>query len=290
MLGALKGGVINSGISIRKKKIGSWFDRVTFTKILVVWICIVLLFGLLYYVFAGDKSNLHYSATQKKVDSLRDSVYFSFVAATTTGFGDIVPAGSFKMVSIVELIFGLLILAVVTSKLVSIKQDAIMAELYEISFHEKINRLRSSLLLFRQNINHLISEVEEGIIKKTRIHDLEFYISSFGDTLREVSNSITRPDQNEFIKGLGPLDTELLLNSIISSFEKLEELVDGFEKKNIRWKTETNLASIKKVMGISENIFDRLPQVKSLMENTFHELGEHYKKTSKELRERIEKS
>ncbi len=86
------------------------------------------------------------------INNLPDSIYFSFVTATTTGFGDFLPQGWFKLIVIAEVICGLLLLALVTSKLVSIKQDILLKEIYDMSFYERINRLRSGLLLFRQNL------------------------------------------------------------------------------------------------------------------------------------------
>src|SRR3989338_6930496 len=127
-------------------KFVNWIDKLKFIHILILWVFIIMSFGMAYYFLANVNSFLYYNLDQSPITRVIDAVYFSFVAATTTGFGDIIPMGVFKIVSIIEVIFGLLLLALVTSKLVSIKQDMILDEIYESSLNEKINRLRSSLL------------------------------------------------------------------------------------------------------------------------------------------------
>jgi hypothetical protein len=169
-------------------KLYSIFDRLTFFHILLIWSIIIILFGLAYFFLNGGTSFITYTQEPGKTVSLIDSIYFSFITATSTGFGDIVPKGIFKIVSIFEVVFGLLLLAFVTSKLISIKQDYILNEIYEISFNERISRLRSSLLLFRQNLNKIIDRVEAGKIRMREINDLYIHISGLENILTEVTN------------------------------------------------------------------------------------------------------
>src|SRR3989344_3551522 len=104
---------------IKSDKLNTWFDRLTFGHIFIIWACIITVFGILYHFFSGSASNLFYTRTGGPVSSMLDSIYFSFITATTTGFGDIIPHGFFKVIAIFEAISGLLLLAFVTSKLVS---------------------------------------------------------------------------------------------------------------------------------------------------------------------------
>src|SRR3989338_7814030 len=108
---------------INQRKISVWLDKLTFTRILLLWIILIALFGIAYHFFENNDANLLYSADKTMVQKLTDTIYFSFVASTTTGFGDIIPNGWFKIISTIEVICGLLLLALVTSKLISIKQD-----------------------------------------------------------------------------------------------------------------------------------------------------------------------
>ena len=118
----------------RVNRFTTWVDRVTFIHILVVWIVVISSFGIVYFLLASKNAYLLSTASNIPVQGIIDHIYFSFVTATTTGFGDIVPMGYFKLIAIVEVTFGFMLLAFVTSKLVSLKQNVLLDEIYDISF------------------------------------------------------------------------------------------------------------------------------------------------------------
>jgi len=258
----------------RKKQniVISYIDKLKFTNILLIWATIIIFFGFIYYVFTDESSFLFYNAKNEAINKLSDSIYFSFVTATTTGFGDITPRGTFKLISIIEVVCGFLLLALVPAKLVSIKQDMILNELYEISFNEKINRLRSSLLLFRQNLSRVMEKIEENSIRKREIADLYIQFSSFEDTINEVLTQVTRAEKHEFVKDLNPVDAELILSSIIASFEKINELLLTLKLHNIDWKREINIKSIEKCIELSETLFKKIISIKGVSDKSIEEI------------------
>src|SRR3989338_10426959 len=187
--------------SLEKSKFNTWIDKLTFLHILLMWVSSVFIFGLAYFFFSSTHSFLLYSHEQIPVNKLTDMIYFSFVTATSTGFGDIIPRGWFKIMAVSEVVFGLVLLAFVTSKLVSLKQDVILEEIYDISFKERINRLRSALLLFRQHLSGVIEKVENSTISKREVADTYIFISPLEDTLHEIINLIGK-EENHFTKGM----------------------------------------------------------------------------------------
>ncbi len=258
---------------IRKSSLRIWTDKVSYFHILLIWVVVIVLFGYIYFYLQNGNSFLFYNIKGTTINNIRDAVYFSFVAATTTGFGDILPNGWFKLIAIVEVVFGLMLLAIVTSKLVSIKQDVILGELYELSFDERINRLRSSLLLFRQNLERMINKIEGKIISKRELNNLCIYLSSMEDTLNEVLALIRRPSTNHFIKNIDPVDTELIFNSILSSFNKLYELLTIMEEHKIEWRTGLTVSCIGKCIEVTEELFRKLDDLKNLMKPTVTEFN-----------------
>jgi potassium channel LctB len=269
---------------IAQKKVNSWFDKLSFAAILVVWITLVFFFGLAYYFLSSGNTYLHYNPAQGAVQGIFNHVYFSFITATTTGFGDIIPMGYFKVIAIVEVIFGFLLLAVVTSKFVSIKQNIILGEIYELSFHERVNRLRSSLLVFRQNISRIISKVEEKEIHKREISDLYTYISSFEDILREVYGIVVKPENSEYTKTLDPLNTELVFNSVINSFEKINELISLLDQNKKEWRRDVTIHLIYKCINLNQQLFDKANSEKMLSEKNLNDLNAQKSKIIDALR------
>ena len=149
----------------------------------------------------------------------------------------------------------MLLLALVTSKFVSIKQDMILNELYELSLNERINRLRSSLLLFRQHLTRIITRIEENRIRKREVDDIYVDISSFEDILNEIINLIQRQEKNHFTKVIDPINTELILNSVLNSFEKLNELIEMMNQNKLEWKREITIDLINRCISLNDKLF-----------------------------------
>ena len=257
---------------VKNRKIFTWIDKLNFLHILVIWILIIIIFGIFYYLFNNNGSYLSYTQNGNSVNSIINSIYFSFIAAMTTGFGDILPVGYFKILAIFEVIFGLLLLALVTSKLVSIKQDMILNEIYELSLNERVNRLRSSLLLFRQNLGKIIARIEEGYVRKREISDLYVYVSSLEDTLHEIDNIMQRQDKNHFTKKIDAISTEIIFNSVLSSFEKLNELLTTLNQHKLEWKREIITDLVNRCMSLNERVFVSVVSSKNLREKTLNDL------------------
>ena len=243
----------------RLNRLNTIFDKLTFLHILGIWMGVVVLFGIFYYYGGTERSYLFSNIHKEAVTSLLDHIYFSFITATSTGFGDIVPFGYFKVISILEVVWGLVLLAFVTSKLISIKQDVILGEIYDISFQERIHGLRSSLLLFRQNCGRLINQLEEGTLKKREVNELYTYISSFEDVLNEIADLLNDSDEDaHFTKVLDPVNTELIFNGVIHSFEKLQELVEALNKSKVEWQRDITVNLIHKCLMVNKSLFAKL--------------------------------
>jgi len=250
--------------SLKKKSMNAWFDKLSFLHIFLIWAIVIVMFGLAYHFLTKGTSYLYQSLGNKTTLSVFDTIYFSFITATTTGFGDIIPFGGFRILALIEVICGLLLLAFVTSKLVSIKQDIILNEVYEISLGEKISRIRSSLLLFRQNINRIIEHIEEGIIRKREIIDMYTYIASLEDSLHQISTLFTKSRINHFTKDIDPVNAELIFISITQSLEKLLELINILEDQKIEWRRDITISLIKNSTKQSSVLFENIGTIKNL--------------------------
>lgn len=237
----------------RKEWLEDFFDRIDFRIAFVVWITVITIFGIFYIITSSDSSYL-VSAHGKVVD-IFDHIYFSFMTATSTGLGDITPIGKHRLLAVFEVMVGMTLFAVVTSKLVSIKQEAILKEIYDISFSEKVNRLKSSLYLFRVNANRIISKIEEGSIKKREIADIWILFSSLETTLEEISPLMTvKKQKRQYMISINSLQKELLLNSINMSLEKIDDLIYHLNANNIDWKRDITIRTIESILQICERI------------------------------------
>jgi len=270
----------------RLKKIDrvySVLDNLTFFHIFLAWALVIVIFGLIYYFLPNSFSYLLYSINEEKVSSLYDSVYYSFITATSTGFGDIIPYGIFKVISIVEVIFGLLLLAFVTSKLVSIKQNVILDEIYEMSFNERLSRLRASLLLFRQNLNRIVGKIEDGSVRNRDISDLYIHLSSLENMLHEILTFFGKGKKSDFTKAIDNTNTELLFNSVLKSFEKLDELIVSLNNAKTKWKRDITIDLIKRCIDLNAALFGKLDFIKNLQQKTISDFNNQKKKVTESI-------
>ena len=254
-----------------------WLDKLTFFYILFLWVGIIVVFGFAYYLFSGDSSYLLYSVSGESVINLFDHIYFSFITATSTGFGDIIPRGFHKIISIFEVVFGLVLLAFVTSKFIAIKQNVILMEIYEISLHERINRIRSSFLLFRQKLGLLIELTEEKKMRKRDLDELFLHLSSWEDTLHDLLVILQRDQKNEYMAGINSVDLELIFHSLRQSFEKLYELIKALNLSQNEWPTENIIKSIGKCLNLNFYLLELLPKYRNIPSQSIETIREQGK-------------
>ena len=171
-----------------------------------------------------------------------------------------------------------------TSKLISIKQDAILSELYDISFQDRINKLRSSLLLFRQNVNNIIHNMQEGNRSERRvINNVDFYLVYLENIFQESSYLVVKNNKGRFIKQLDPVNTEIIFNSLLQSLEKLHELILVLDHYKIRWKSDSNIEMIKKYLLINEELFERLNNSKDMIRHSLEDLNQRKDKVTRAI-------
>jgi len=217
----------------------NFIERATFKRIFLFWISMVFFFGLVYFsiAFFNQYSIIdHGESVPRSWKGLADTIYFSFITATTTGYGDIIPAGFARIPAVIEVILGYLVIGVLIFKLVSAKQDVILEELYHLSIDEKINRTRSALYLFRSDCTRLAEQWVLGRFKQEDAKKLWALLGALDTLLADSTSLVCR--ENRYLLKIDPLRLELLLNSIDLSLNKLIALLIPLQTKGAPWRTE----------------------------------------------------
>jgi hypothetical protein len=128
--------------------IAGLISRLSTLKLFLIWIGTGLLCGFGYWVGALAGEHGLMEANQPLgtgIHGLASALYFSFVTATSVGYGDIVPVGFARLIAIVEAVAALLIFGAVIAKFVSHRQDQLVGEIHRVTFEDRLDRVQSNL-------------------------------------------------------------------------------------------------------------------------------------------------
>ncbi|MHB2017381.1 MAG: ion channel [Candidatus Xenobia bacterium] len=187
-----------------------------------LWVCVVLGFGTLYYLLSvlpgqgvlQDGRPIGYGWNDFMVN-----IYFSAVTATSIGYGDVVPIGWVRPLSVVEAVFELLIFGVVVSKFVSRRQEELLIDTHSTLFEARLSRVRTSLHLVLMELQAIADLCGNQDIPKGRLlHRVESTATLFSGELRAIHNLLFRPFETP---------DESALQGILGSLQAgMEELVN----------------------------------------------------------------
>ena len=141
----------------------SLIHRRSALQLFLIWIGMILLSGIGYWLVALlSKDGLVEAGIPVGTDlqGFGNALYFSFVTATSIGYGDILPVGIARVVAVAEAISALLIFGAVVAKFVSHRQDELVAEIHRVTFEERLDRVQTNLHLVISDLLSIIAMCE----------------------------------------------------------------------------------------------------------------------------------
>jgi len=124
-------------------------------QLLLIWVGAILLSGCAYWLGAlmGEHALVEGGRPiGADLNGFASALYFSFVTATSIGYGDIVPVGGARVIAVAEAIGALLVFGAVVAKFVSHRQEELVNEIHRLTFEERLDRVET-------NLHMVISEI-----------------------------------------------------------------------------------------------------------------------------------
>jgi len=172
-------------------------ERRSTLQLFLVWIGLILVSGIGYWLGALlGRPGLREMGSPVGADlrGLGNAVYFSFVTATSVGYGDIVPVGIGRVMAVAEAISGLLIFGAVIAKFVSHRQDELVSEIHRVTFDERLDRVQTNLHLVISELLSITSLCEGPQVQHQRITTrLESVVLIFFGELRATHDLLYQP-------------------------------------------------------------------------------------------------
>ncbi|HLD07978.1 MAG TPA: ion channel [Candidatus Peribacterales bacterium] len=209
--------------------------QLSYQSLFLVWLLLAVVIGGLYFIlsFVPGEGPVQLTNIDGTWSRFWNSIYFSFVTVTSTGYGDITPMGASKLLAIFQSILALLVFAVLVTKLVSKQQDVALQQIHKLVFEDVFHNIREGFYIVRKDFDRIIHTAEHGVaLTEHNWEDLQTAYRQAQSFLRRI------PDFYNPENRLYEIDVrreELLHDGLYRTLTRLKHLINIFEEKNIPW-------------------------------------------------------
>jgi len=200
-------------------------ERSSFVTLLGVWLGMVLIFGLIYglgSIIPGSGLKENGRVLGQSLPDIMTAIYFSFVTATSVGFGDVVPIGPVRILAVMESGLALLLFGVIVTKLVYNRQEDLIEEIHQIAFEDRLSKVRTNLHFVLMELQQIEAESHNKAFAPERVMPrIESVAMVFVGELKSIYDLLRRPHET-------PLDTTLesMLAGLAANLRQLRDLLD----------------------------------------------------------------
>ena len=253
------------------------FERRSTGELLRAWVAMILGCGLVYWLAGLSSRGLLESGRPVSFDvgGFGSAIYFSFVTATSVGYGDIVPVGFLRALAIAEAAAGLLIFGAVISKFVSRRQERLVEEIHRLAFEDRLDRVLTNLHLVLSDLQGIAVLCTEGRVPTARIQArLDSAVLVFVAEMRAIHDLLYRPQQTP--------DEQVLEGILASLAAALQELVDLLACGTAPDRTTMLAKNLSAISRLADEICGEC--VPTVYADDLRGLMDQVKQTSKRLR------
>ncbi len=221
------------------RKLVRLIDKASFKEVLLFWIVFMFLFGCIYFSLTVVSDAVLYrgKVVQPSFGSFFLMQYFSFITSVSAsqGYGDIFPLGLARFFAVLEAITGLLLFGMLIAKLVSVKQEVILEEVYSISHDEKLSRVRSTINDYTLDMNKVMDKIHQGLITKRSIKESWVHLYTLSKSLQDLNHLIFNPkrESSEYVKTLDFNQLDLLIVGMTSALQKTVQFLDLVDQRKL---------------------------------------------------------
>jgi len=250
----------------------------SYRRLLLLWLSVVFGSALLYFlgaVLGQPGLREQGSPVGGGFDGALTAIYFSFVTATSIGFGDVVPVGPMRLVAVLEGAAGLLVFGIVVSKLVSGRQELLTEQIHRTTFEERLGRLRTNLHLVLSELQAMgLEDAWRASNHEQLTRRMESAAMVFSGELHAIHDLLYRPDQVP-----DEIEMGALLANLAACMREMSDLVHRSPENMQGFTLRASLTTIRRQAGeICGNCVPReyAPELKTWMDqiqDLSHRLG-----------------
>lgn len=245
-----------SHYSLVKRRL-NFFQRLingTYPQLFLLWVLLNIAFGTaylaLFYVAPHHAPNFPADASVGTV--MLDALYFSVVTATTIGYGDFVPLGFSKILTMIQSISALLVFTVLVGKLVSQRQDETLHEVHRMTFEGVFYHIRHVLFIVRKDFDALILKI--GNAGKFDAQDWDTLSTAYLQSHTLIEEIPELYNGHGFDLHNVDLNHEkLLFEALHRTLVRINKLITSMESAGIDWKAnEHSFRELRTLLNVIE--------------------------------------
>ena len=230
----------------------------SYPQLFLLWTSLTLAFACGYFLFASIGDVAHHGpfiliGIENPWIRFFNSLYFSIVTATSTGYGDITPRGFSKALAAVQSMSALFIFAVFVTKLVSHRQELALREVHRLSFEDVFHNIREGLFILRKDCDGLIEKAEKD--GKMEVEDWDTLVIAYKQAQSLLSEIPDFYDQDNDLYTLDDRREQLLHESVHRTLHRINQTLDILSKNNIDWQNhEESLEALQELMRLVDTM------------------------------------
>ncbi|TSC87158.1 MAG: hypothetical protein G01um10148_263 [Parcubacteria group bacterium Gr01-1014_8] len=215
----------------------TFIDRVnelSYSVIFLFWVSSVLIYAAIYialsYVPGNGPSGL---SELPFLGRMLNSLYYSVITATNTGYGDIVPLGYSRFFAALQSVTELFLFALFIAKLVSYRQDKSIKEVHQLSFELTFRSIREDFYVARKDFDHVIQLVENNnALTDAEWERLTIAYQQISSLLKEIPNFY---DVISDLYVIDPGREVLLLDAVQRTTARINRMLNIMNDADISW-------------------------------------------------------
>jgi Ion channel len=187
----------------------NFIEGLSTARLFGIWLALIFVCGAAYWfsTFTPYPGLIEQGAVVRKgLDAFGTAMYFSFVTATSVGYGDVLPVGPARLLAVLEAACGLLIFGLLIAKFVSHRQDQLVGEIHSVTFEERLDRVQTNLHLVVSELLTIAAATDDGPGRLERIAPrLESTTLVFAGELRAIHHLLYSPQREPDEQMLGAI-------------------------------------------------------------------------------------
>jgi len=229
--------------------------KLPYTTLLLLWIGLAVMFALCYF-FLETYVPAHAPTQLSNMDvfsRFANSLYFSIITATSTGYGDITPRGFSKALACVQSMSALFIFAVLVTKLLSQRQEIALQEVHKLTFEDIFHNTRGDLFVIRKDLDAIMNEATHT--KKLSDESWENLMIDYQQAQSLIGEIPDFYDGGNNFYTIDAKREQLLLEAVHRTLHRINMALDSLSRAGIDWVGhEPSMRELRELMRVVDTV------------------------------------